>query len=348
MSKNFWLELQKPIIAQAPMADVTDAAFRQLIAKYGKPDVMWTEFVSVEGLTHSVGRTKLIFDLKYNQAERPIVAQVFGADPEKFYEVAKFCVELGFDGVDVNFGCPVAIINKQRAGTDLIRNPELAQEIIRATMRGVADAESDIPVSVKTRTGYNSPSVETWIPQLLETKPAALILHARTRKEMSKVPAPWERIKLAREIRDSLGSDTLVIGNGDVNNLTEAFARVEETGVDGVMIGRGFFGKPWLCSNLNEAREAWKQKDFEKLGQLATVREGLDLHERLVILLEHAQLFEELVMPHKPFSVMRKHFGSYVSGFAGAKDLRSKMMSAEGSKELKQIIEDSVGRIEPS
>ncbi|PIR44896.1 MAG: hypothetical protein COV10_02360 [Candidatus Vogelbacteria bacterium CG10_big_fil_rev_8_21_14_0_10_51_16] len=363
MSTSFWDSLPRPIIALAPMADVTDVAFRRVIAKYGKPDVMWTEFVSVEGLTHPMGREKLLLDLAYDEIERPIVAQVFGADPEKFYEVARLCVELGFDGIDINMGCPVDSINRQRAGTDLIKNPSLAQEIVRATKQGVVDAVFNchpghdpgsrsvpIPVSVKTRAGYSQPSIETWIPQLLETEPAALILHARTKKEMSKVPAPWERIKQAREIRDAMGSTTLLIGNGDVENVGQAFARVEETGADGAMIGRGFFGNPWLCADLRAEREAWltaKKAPGTFLnpknvpGSLEDPREKLPWAERLRVLIEHAQLFEELIMPQKPFAVMRKHFGSYVSGFDGAKELRIQLMVAESASELEKILRDA-------
>src|SRR3989338_3729618 len=198
MNHGFWAELQKPIFALAPMADVTDAAFRRIIAKYGKPDVMWTEFVSVDGLC-SIGREKLLPDFWFSEGERPIVAQIFGSDPEHFYKAAQLIQELGFDGIDINMGCPDRGINKQGAGVEHLKNPKLAQKVILETMRGAGK----LPVSVKTRIGYNSIQISDWLPYLLETEPAALTLHLRTRKEMSDVPAHWEIMPRIVEIIES-------------------------------------------------------------------------------------------------------------------------------------------------
>src|SRR3989338_8300727 len=196
--QNFWEKLRKPILCLAPMADVTDCAFRQIIAKYGKPDIFWTEFVSADGLAHPVAREKLLIDLKYGENERPIVAQIFGGKIENIKEAAKLCRELGFDGIDINMGCPDKTIEKQCAGAAMMKDPKLAREIIRAAKEGAGD----LPISVKTRIGYNKNEIETWIRELLSEDIAALTVHLRTRKEMSNVPAHWDLMKRIVQIRN--------------------------------------------------------------------------------------------------------------------------------------------------
>jgi nifR3 family TIM-barrel protein len=315
------------------MLDVTDAAFRRIIATYGKftrpdgttsggPDVMWTEFVSADGLC-SVGREKLLPMLAFSQEERPIVAQIFGADPAHIREAAALIAELGFDGIDINMGCPDRKVVKQNAGAALIRTPKLAQDIIRAAQEG----GGGLPVSVKTRTGDMEDTLAEWLPHLLEMEPAAVTIHARTRKDMSKVPARWERVAQAVGIRDTLGSSALIIGNGDVPNIAEGERRAKESGCDGVMIGRGVFGNPWV---------------FRRDGYVPT-RE-----ETLRVLLEHTKLFEELYGADpltgrrvKSFDLMKKHFAAYVHGWEGAKELRVALMAAKNVGEVEEVVRAS-------
>lgn len=313
MPKNFWEKLPKPFFVLAPMADVTDAAFRCMVAKYGKPDVLWTEFVACDGLAHAEGRKKLLHNFDYTEKERPIVAQVFGASPKNFEKAARLVKQLGFDGIDINMGCPERNIQKQGAGASLIKTPKLAQEIIFATKKGAGK----MPVSVKTRIGYDKNELETWILAILETKPAALTIHARTKKEMSDVPADWTQIKRAVEIRDAMKSKTLIIGNGDVKNLEEGRVRAAETGCDGIMIGRGIFGNPALFSEKELSRE-----------------------EKLKIMVEHTKLFEKFFRDVKNFSVMKKHFKAYAEGFKGAKSLRTKLMETNTAKEVEKVTKD--------
>ncbi len=322
--------MKKPILALAPMADVTDAAFRQIIAKYGKPDVIWTEFVSADGLC-SEGRERLLKDLKFSETERPIVAQFFGAKPENFYRCAELAQELGFDGIDINMGCPDRSINKQRAGADLINDPELAIKIIKETQRGAGK----LPVSVKTRVGYNKENLDEWLKNLLSAEPAAITLHARTKKEMSLVPARWELIARAKKIAE--GTDTLIIGNGDVKDLHDAYFKISESGADGAMLGRAIFGNPWLFSEYNRTK-AMKEFNAGEIGEFIDLKLELNLSQRLKVMLEHAKLYDELFHGVKNFALMRKHFGSYVGGFAGAKELRNKLMLADNSKDVEQII----------
>ncbi len=310
---NFWQKLPKPFFMLAPMADVTDAAFRRLIVRYSKPDVIYTEFVSCDGLCSPKGRAHLLTDLIYTEAERPIVAQLFGAKPENFYESAKLAVELGFDGIDINMGCPAKVINRQYAGAALIKKPELAREIIKATMAGAGD----LPVSVKTRIGDIKNTLDTWLPNLLAEKPAAVIIHARTRKEMSKVPAHWEVVKQAVEI--ARGSGTLIVGNGDVLDLADARRKADETGADGIMLGRAIYGNPWL---------------FDESKSLTTI----PIAEKLRVMIEHTYLFEEILGGKKPFNLMKKHYKAYVNGFDGAKELRTELMeTAETAADVERI-----------
>ncbi len=309
--KNFWEKLNKPFFVLAPMADVTDAAFRRLIAKYAKPDVMYTEFVSADGLI-SAGKKNLVKDLVYDKSERPIVGQIFTSKVENMEKGARLIQDLGFDGVDINMGCPDKSIEKQGCGSALIKNPKLAQELIVAAKKGAPK----IPISVKTRIGYNKNELDEWLPVLLEAEPAAVILHLRTRKEMSKVPANWDVAKDVVAIRDKMKSKTLIIGNGDVASLKEAKQKAKDTDLDGIMIGRGIFGNPWLFSDHKPTKE-----------------------EKLTALIEHSKLFEELVS-HKRFHIMKKHFKAYVTGWLGAKELRMKLMEAENSNQVESTIKD--------
>lgn len=313
MSHGFWEKLPRPFFALAPMADVTDAAFRRLIAKYGKPDVTWTEFVAVDGLV-SRGRDALLIDLLYTEAERPIVAQVFGSKPEHFAEVATLIADLGFDGLDINMGCPDRNVEKQGAGAAMMKDPGLAKAVILAAKEG----SRGLPVSVKTRIGYNSVQLETWLPELLSVSPAAITVHARTRKELSDVPAQWEYVKRAVEI--ARGSGVVMLGNGDVKDLDDAREKAAASGVDGVMIGRGVFGNPWRFNP--EVRI-----------------EDIPLPERLQVMVEHTKLFADTLGDVKNFAIMKKHYKAYVHGFDGAKELRTALMETNSAEEVEVLVE---------
>lgn len=307
---SFWHQLPQPFFILAPMANVTDVAFRTLITKYGKPDVLYTEFVSADGLM-SAGREALMIDLAYAPTERPIVAQIFTSSPENMYKASQLIAELGFDGVDINMGCPDKNVEKQGCGSALIKNPSLAKELILAAREG-----SKLPVSVKTRAGYNKVEIDTWIPSLLEAKPEVIILHARTRKEMSKVPARWELVEEAVAL--AKGTNTLVAGNGDVMSVAEGRELALKTGAAGVMIGRGIFGNPWLFAE----------------------RENITVSERLNVMIEHAQLFEKLLLKHKNFALLKKHYKAYTNGFRGAKELRVKLMETNSVAEIIEIVNE--------
>jgi len=320
---NFWKQLPKPILVLAPMADVTDAAFRRVIAKYGKPDVTWTEFVSADGLIRATpeGKVKLMKDLIFSDAERPIVAQLFSANPEYMKQAAALCKELGFDGIDINMGCPDKSIEKQGAGAAMMKDYANARAVIRAAKEGAGD----LPVSVKTRVGYNKDELDLWLPELLAENPAVITVHARTRKDMSKVPAEWSYVSRAVAIRDALGSETLIFGNGDALSTDDARAKALEAGCDGVMLGRAIFGNPWLFA---------KQPVVENREDAKTIRHILE------VMLEHTKHFQEILGDVKNFSIMKKHYKAYVVGWDEAKELRIKLMETNTYVEVETIVSE--------
>ena len=316
--ESFWTRLPKPFFVLAPMADVTDAAYRALIASKGKPDVTWTEFVSADGLYYTREKkgmpdaeNPLMRDLLFTEAERPIVAQLFSSNPECMAYAAKLCAELGFDGVDINMGCPDKSIEKQGCGAAMMKNPEKAQEIIRAAR------ESGLPVSVKTRIGYNQESIDEWLPTLLEEGLPALTVHLRTRKEMSNVPAHWELMPRIVALRDRVAPGTRIIGNGDVIDRTDAEQKARETGCDGIMIGRGIFGNPWVFAGRS--------------------LEDTTPEERLAALLEFAYAFEAM-RPAKSFHLVRKHVKAFATGFDGAAELRGKLMETASAQDMEAVL----------
>lgn len=339
---GFWNKLKKPFFCLAPMADVTDCAFRQIIAKYGKPDVFWTEFVSADGLAHPIARKKLLFNLKFSKKEKPIVAQIFGSQPENIKKAAALCKKLGFDGIDINMGCPDRSVEKQHSGAALMKNPKLAKEIIQAAK----DGAEGLPISVKTRIGYNKDEIDTWIREILREDIAALTVHLRTRKEMSNAPAHWDLMKDIVKMRDEINPNILIIGNGDVRDLDDAKQKIIETGCDGVMLGRAIFGNPWLFN---------KNKINSKFSRvLGSPRPARPDHSKILIdsifmklgiVIEHTKLFEKMLGKHKNFAVMKKHFKAYVNGFDGAKELRVKLMETENASQVQKIINDFLKKI---
>jgi len=345
-SKTFWQKLNKPFFVLAPMANVTDAAFRAMFAKYGKPDVTWTEFVSADGLCSPKGKKVLLRDLEFSPKERPIVAQLFTGHPEAMLGAAKLVAKLGFDGIDINMGCPDRAVEKQGGGSAMIKDPQNALAVLEAARKGWEEGKKEKSkegkryVSVKTRIGYNKLDM-SWLRLLLEQHTPALTVHLRTRKEMSDVPAHWELMPDIVKLRDEVQKDiplderTLNIGNGDVLSMDEAREKTEKYGCDGVMIGRGIFGKPWFFEDIQKQRGKEGKKEKENNEKTP--------EERLKIMLEHAKLFDKKYCGkgksrHKNFAVMKKHFKAYVSGWDGAKELRVQLMEVENYNEVEKIV----------
>ena len=276
----------------------------------GRPDIFFNEFVSCDGLCSS-GRDKLLKDLRFTESERPLIVQFFGSKPENFYQCAQLAQELGFDGIDINMGCPDKNVEKQGAGAVLIKNPKLAQKIISETKRGAGS----LPVSVKTRLGYNKVEIREWIPVLLGAGLNALTIHGRTRKEMSFGPAHWDLIGEVAQVAHPHG--TLIVGNGDVSDLADAHSKAQIYDLDGIMVGRGIFKNPWF---FNPA--------VKEIGP----------KERIGVMTEHIKLFTEFWGKEKHFDVMKKFFKVYISGWDGANDLRIRMMAAKDREEVEEIV----------
>lgn len=312
--KGFWQGITEPFFIQAPMEDVTDAAFRQLIAKFGKPDIIFTEFTSADGLVLAPesGKRSILKKLLYVDAERPIVAQLFSSIPERMEQAARIVRDLGFDGIDINMGCPDRSVEKSGCGAALIKNPDTARALIRAAKKG-----SGLPVSVKTRIGYAQDELDTWLPALLSEEPVCVTIHARTRNELSDVPARWDKVAKAVEIRNALKSEALIVGNGDIRTLSEAREKARTSGANGVMLGRAIYGNPWLYQERSEPSP----------------------HERIEALCEHIRLFDTLLGDTSNFATMKKHFKAYISGWEGAKELRMALMDTHDATEACRVLE---------
>jgi len=321
---NFWQTLPQPFFVLAPMAEVTDVVFREFIKRHGTPDVFFTEFVACKGLVSLEGRKNLIRDLWYTENQRPIVGQVVGSDAEDFRICAQLLRELRFDGIDINMGCPDKKVEKQGAGASLIHDPKRSQDIIQATKEGAGD----IPVSVKTRIGYNTIETESWIASLCEAHPDAITLHARTRKEMSKAPAQWKEIAKAKKIAQPQG--VLLVGNGDVRDRTDGEKRISETQADGVMIGRGVYGNPWAF--LGEVESGTQIADHESEKYV----------ERMKVLAELIVLFDGFWGERKHFDILKRFFKSYVFGFPSAKDTRVRLMETKKAQEALEVLAHTI------
>lgn len=310
---KFWKNLSRPIVALAPMEDVTDTVFRQIVAQTAKPSVFFTEFVNVEGLC-SKGREMVLPRLKFTNSEHPLIAQVWGIDPKNYITVAKEIVSLGFDGIDINMGCPQKDVVKHGACAALINNHGLAKEIVVS----VRESFPDFPLSIKTRIGYSQIETEDWIGFLLSLHPDAITVHGRTRKEMSKVPAHWDEIGKAVKLRNAISPDTIIIGNGDIENFRDAIKRVRETQVDGVMIGRGVFKNLWVFDPHNSDHH--------------TPEELLSLLEK------HLLLFKATWGNIKPYQIMKKYFKIYIKDFPGANEVRLELMETTSIEEAINIL----------
>lgn len=337
------------------MDGVTDQPYRYIQKKYGNPDLIYTEFTNVEGVCH--GAVQLLKDFLYDETQRIIIAQIYGTTPKYFRQVAVILCELGFDGIDINMGCPAKSVDSSGAGAALIKTPKLAQEIIKETKAGVQDylngirskdcpniskkvsdevekrhnklpkefqEPREIPVSVKTRVGYNEPVVEEWIPTLLEMKPAAIALHGRTLKQQYSGESNWNEIKKAALLCKAAGVP--ILGNGDVLRYDQVQEYVEKYKVDGILIGRGSFGNPFTFK---------PNSDEIKI-------EAIESHQIFEIALEHCKLFEETYKADERyhFMPMRKHLGWYVRGIDNAKELRIKLCQTSSSQEVESIFKE--------
>jgi len=317
---GFWKSNSGPVFSLAPMEDVTDTVFRETVMTMMAPGslhFMMTEFSSVEGLNHPVGRQRVAERLVVNASERKLlkelnvklVAQIWGLNPEIYHNVTKWITdEYDFDGIDINMGCPVRKVIKNGACSALINQPERAAEIIHAVK-----SATHLPVSVKTRTGISRHETDRWIPFLLEQKPAALTLHGRTQKMQSEGLADWNQMGLAIDLRNSMGLCTPIHGNGDVLSVEQGVQKALETGVDGIMVGRGIFHNPWIFNP--EKTEISRDERIEKL-------------------LFHTELFEKTWKGKKNFNILKRFYKIYLNSFPGAAQMRAEIMETNDFAEV--------------
>lgn len=326
--KFSWKKLPQPFFALAPMEGATDTVFRQVVTSLAKPDVYFTEFTNCEGML-SKGKDKVGRRLIYSEKERPLIAQIWGQNQEAFFDVSKMLVELGFDGIDINMGCPVSAVVARGSCSGLIGNPSLAKEIIEATKKGAQSASRRIPVSVKTRIGLKNIATEEWIGFLLEQNLDALTVHLRTQKEMSNVPAHFEQLGKIVELRNKISPKTILIANGDIMSKPQGRELVKKYGIEGIMMGRAVFHNPFVFDEAVDYGNMSKEKRFELL------KNHLDIFEK-VWTHEHPLSEKDLAKSYPP---LKRYFKIYISGFDGAAELREKLMKTQNTAEAREVLE---------
>lgn len=313
MKENFWNDLPKPFFVLAPMEDVTDTVFRHVVAEAGRPDVFFTEFTNSESYCHPEGVKSVRGRLVFTEDEQPLVAHIWGDNPENFRKMSIGMAEMGFKGLDINMGCPVPNVAGRGKGSGLILRPDVAAELIQAAKEG------GLPVSVKTRLGYKDVSeYKEWLTHILKQDIANLSIHLRTRNEMSAVPAHWDLIPEIKALRDEIAPHTKLTINGDILDRAMGMELYEKYGVDGIMIGRGIFKNPFA---------------FEKEPREHTPEEHLDLLKLQLDLQD--QYAEQLP---RSMSGLHRFFKIYVKGFKGAAELRNQLMNTKTTDEVRALI----------
>lgn len=307
---QFWKKFQPGFTCLAPMEGVTDIAFRQVVAKAARPDIFFTEFTNVNSYNSDKGRHNALDRFQTLPSEKPIVAQIWGTKPEFFTETAQALKQLGFEAVDINMGCPDRHVVTTGGGSGLIRTPELAKEIIRATKM------AGLPTSVKTRLGYSRVEEwRDWLTNILTEHPDALTVHLRTKKEMSKVAAHYELVPEIVELKNELSPETVLIINGDIETPADG-RKFIDMGVDGIMIGRGVFHNPFC---------------FEKTPREHSREELLDLMRY------HLDLYDKYELA--PYDPLKHFYKIYINNFPGASDLRAKLMETKSTAEAREVLQ---------
>lgn len=343
MQKGFWENLKAPIIGLSPMDGVTDAPMRFITCKYSTPSLVMTEFTNVEGLAR--GAVKMLRAFYFSETERPVIAQIYGVEIESFYKATVLMCYLGFDGIDINMGCPANKVAKRGSGAALIKTPVLAKTIIETCKKAAEDwsngitleeggvheniieaakemAPKDnerkhIPISVKTRIGFDEPVPEEWTKHLLETEPANISMHGRTLKQLYAGMSNWDEIKKCADLVRP--TETMFLGNGDILSVPQAKEYIEKYNLDGVLVGRATMGNPWFFD---------ENKDSTIL-------------EKLQVAYEHSK-YQEDNYPEIPFVNLRKHMAWYCKDFDGAKSVRTKMIRVNNSKDVKEIVDEFI------
>ena len=315
MKENFWKKLNKPFFILAPMEDVTDIVFRKVVAKAGRPDVFFTEFTNSDSYAHEMGINSLRGRLKYDENEQPMVAHIWGDNPQNFAKMSVDLAKMGFSGIDINMGCPAPNVFRHGRGAGLILRPEVAAELIQAAKTG------GLPVSVKTRIGHSKVNEwKDWLTHLLKQDIANLSIHLRTKTEMSNVDAHWELMPEILELRDEIAPNTLITMNGDIMDYKMGMELYKKYNVDGIMIGRGVFHNPFAFNK--------DYPGFNITNYLDLFKYHLDLYDKYVL---------EEPMLKKP---LHRFFKIYIRDIPGASKLRTMLMDTKDTTEIRQLLID--------
>lgn len=301
------------ILALAPMEGVTDTVFRQVLCDIGKPDLFFTEFLNVEGFC-SKGRERVVHRLDFREVEKPVIVQLWGNIPEYYAQTIEYVKELKPDGIDINMGCSVRDVLSSGRGSALINDRVLAKEIIDA----VKESAEGLPVSVKTRIGFDKIDTEEWIGFLLEQNLDMITVHGRLSREGYSTLSRWDEVARSVQLRDEIAPDTLILGNGDVKDINQANEYVKRYGVDGVMIGRAILNNPWLFSG-REPGDISKEERFE-------------------VLKRHLEIFEKERGDMDIFNSQKKYIKAYISNFDTAGDMRVQLMSSDTTAQVMQLL----------
>jgi nifR3 family TIM-barrel protein len=308
--------MKYPIIGLAPMDGITDAPFRNIIDIYGKPDIIYTEFISIKGLL--IGKPAIDRMLLRHKTKTPIIAQLFGNNPDLFYKASFIVLKNDFDGIDINMGCPDRSVFNRGGGAGLILKPKLAKEIILSVKKAVSDWKEknnclkNITVSVKTRTGYKEHQTKEWINNLLGVSPDFICLHGRTYQQKYSGKADWNQIGIAADLAKN--TKTKIFGNGDIKSRQEAIDKIKQYNLAGVLIGRAALGNPWIFKGVSP-----------------------EIEERFKVMLEHCKKFQQF-FPESDFKIMRKHLAWYAKGFKGSAEMRNRLMQTNNVSDVKKII----------
>ena len=343
---NIWQELPKPFLVLAPMEGVTDVIFRQVIARAGRPDLFFTEFTNVSSYASEKGRANALERLEIAPTDSPIIAQIWGKNPDHYSIIAKDLENLGFSGIDLNFGCPDKHVNRAGGGAAMIQAPDLAIECFKDTVKSTR-----LPVSIKTRLGWSLPEeYQDWLSALLNQHPAALTVHLRTKKEMSKVPAHYELIPEIVKLRTKLSPETTLIVNGDIRDKTHALELHQQyPEIDGFMIGRGVFINPYCFTSHQPTREELMEllkmhldlyEEYENCASRSIFADGANT-ERPSPVTTGARERSEKHYSHIPYDSLKHFFKIYINNFPGAKDLRTQLMDTHSLSEAYQLLKQS-------
>jgi tRNA-dihydrouridine synthase B len=313
---TFWKNLKKPILALAPMAGVTDRAFRPLVKRFGA-DVIFTEFASTKALIHGNERTREM--IAYESSEQPVVCQLFGNDPNDFSKAAKILESLGFAGVDINFGCPAYKVVTHGGGVAMMREPKRCAEVVAATCDAVS-----IPVSVKIRSSIKTEDGETktaidLVRELMGIPIASLMIHGRSYEKPFDGEPDVDMITAVRAIYDGI-----LIANGGIHTPEDAKKMLDETGADGLGIARGSWGKPWIFQQITDYLNTGTYKEYS-------------WEETVAVILEHAELALQKKDAHGLIE-LRKHLAWYIKGIPGAAELRSQLVRVKTLDEVKNAL----------